>query len=134
MSQPEQSVEEILASIKRIIVDEEPGVAPVRLAPAGDDDVLELTTPLPPLPPAALSQPTPDVPMMSSAAAAASRQSLASLAGLKLSGGDPADDTLAGLVRELLRPLLKDWLDAHLPAVVERAVVQEIARLQATRG
>jgi cell pole-organizing protein PopZ len=25
--------------------------------------------------------------------------------------------------------MLKDWLDAHLPAIVERVVAQEVARI-----
>jgi hypothetical protein len=37
--------------------------------------------------------------------------------------------SLADLVRELLHPLLKDWLDQNLPNVVERCVNAEIERL-----
>jgi len=37
--------------------------------------------------------------------------------------------TLEDMVRELLRPHLKEWLDAHLPQLVERLVRDEIARL-----
>lgn len=37
--------------------------------------------------------------------------------------------TLEALVREELRPILKDWLDRHLPEMVERLVKAEIARL-----
>lgn len=37
--------------------------------------------------------------------------------------------TLEELVREMLRPLLKAWLDENLPAVVERIVQKEIERL-----
>ena len=37
--------------------------------------------------------------------------------------------TLEELVRELLRPMLKDWLDTNLPGIVQRAVEREIARL-----
>ena len=40
-----------------------------------------------------------------------------------------ADRTLEDIVRELLRPMLKDWLDDHLPPMVERLVQDEIARL-----
>ena len=38
-------------------------------------------------------------------------------------------NTLEALVRELLRPMLKDWLDAHLPELVEQLVSREIARI-----
>jgi uncharacterized protein len=37
--------------------------------------------------------------------------------------------TLEDMVRELLRPHMKEWLDAHLPQLVERLVRDEIARL-----
>ena len=37
--------------------------------------------------------------------------------------------TIEDLVREEVRPLLKSWLDQHLPPLVERVVRQEIERL-----
>ncbi|MDR3472710.1 MAG: DUF2497 domain-containing protein [Devosia sp.] len=37
--------------------------------------------------------------------------------------------TIEDVVRETLRPMLKEWLDEHLPAVVERMVEKEIARI-----
>jgi cell pole-organizing protein PopZ len=40
--------------------------------------------------------------------------------------------TLEDLVKEMLRPMLKGWLDQHLPAMVERMVRAEIERV--TRG
>ena len=40
-------------------------------------------------------------------------------------------DTLEGLVREMLRPMLAEWLDAKLPAMVERLVAAEIERITA---
>ncbi|HXZ01218.1 MAG TPA: DUF2497 domain-containing protein [Stellaceae bacterium] len=47
-----------------------------------------------------------------------------------------AGRTLEDLVRELLRPMLRDWLDAHLPSLVERLVREEIQRMsrEAQRG
>ncbi len=44
------------------------------------------------------------------------------------SGGKTIED----LVREMLRPMLKEWIDKNLPPMVERLVEREIARL--TRG
>ncbi len=44
----------------------------------------------------------------------------------KVYSGGP---TLEDLVRAELRPLLKDWLDAHLPPLVERLVRTEIERV-----
>lgn len=37
--------------------------------------------------------------------------------------------TLEDITRELLRPMMKEWLDTHLPAIVERLVQEEIARV-----
>jgi uncharacterized protein len=42
--------------------------------------------------------------------------------------------TLEDLVREMLRPLLKSWLDDNLPAVVERMVRAEIERVSRGRA
>ena len=39
------------------------------------------------------------------------------------------DKSLETIVRELLRPMLKDWLDAHLPGIVERKVREEVERI-----
>ena len=44
-------------------------------------------------------------------------------------GGGPTIDDLA---RALLRPMLKDWLDANLPAIVEAAVRKEVERIART--
>jgi cell pole-organizing protein PopZ len=37
--------------------------------------------------------------------------------------------TLEDVVQDMLKPLLKEWLDQHLPATVERLVQEEIDRL-----
>ena len=37
--------------------------------------------------------------------------------------------TLEDLVREMLRPMLKSWLDDNLPGMVERLVRAEIERV-----
>lgn len=42
-----------------------------------------------------------------------------------------AGDTVEDLVLEALRPMLKNWLDANLPLLVERAVEKEIKRIKA---
>jgi uncharacterized protein len=62
---------------------------------------------------------------------AAARASLATLSSLivKPSAPQAADNTLEGLVREMLRPMLKDWLDTNLPTLVEGMVAKEIARI-----
>ena len=42
--------------------------------------------------------------------------------------------TLEDLVREMLRPLLKAWLDDNLPGMVERIVRAEIERVSRGRS
>jgi cell pole-organizing protein PopZ len=37
--------------------------------------------------------------------------------------------TIEDIVREEIRPLLKAWLDTHLPSLVERVVRSEIERV-----
>ena len=41
--------------------------------------------------------------------------------------------TLEDLVREMLRPMLKGWLDDNLPGLVERLVRAEIERVSRGR-
>ena len=41
--------------------------------------------------------------------------------------------TLEDVVSEMLRPLLKDWLDQYLPAMVEQAVRDEVERISRRR-
>jgi len=82
--------------------------------------------------PVAAAAPVPPVTsesLLSSGVADATRQALASLSTLIVKPAANADNTLDGLVREMLRPMLKEWLDAHLPTLVEGLVAREIARL-----
>ncbi len=71
--------------------------------------------------------------LVSSATAAASVAAMSQLSGLRDPLGNlPLGDTgrtLEDLVRELLRPMLKDWLDLHLAPLVERLVGEEIQRM-----
>ncbi len=134
-AQTDPSMEEILASIKRVIA-EDAGVAPAAAesaAPRGgrriraaapppepaDDDVLELDEPI-------TEGPT----LLSDNVAAASRQRLASLSALRQRGEAAVDPgALEAVVREMLKPMLKEWLDQRLPEIVEELVTREIARL-----
>jgi len=45
------------------------------------------------------------------------------------SGYEGDGRTLEGLVKAMLKPMLKEWLDSNLPEIVQRAVDAEIARL-----
>jgi cell pole-organizing protein PopZ len=40
-----------------------------------------------------------------------------------------AGRTLEDVVRELLRPMLQQWLDESLPGIVQRAVDAEVSRI-----
>lgn len=42
--------------------------------------------------------------------------------------------TIDDLARSLLRPMLKDWLDANLPGIVEAAVRKEVERIARSAG
>ena len=42
--------------------------------------------------------------------------------------------TLDDVVRELLKPMLKEWLDAHLPGIVEAEVRKEVERIARNAG
>lgn len=148
----EPSMEEILASIKRIIADDEPGAfarsrslravpepePEPELAPEDEvrDDVLELNEPIVP-PVAETPVPAPAAtrvdPILSDRVAEASREKLEALSRLMVRPQVPGSDTLEGLVREMLKPMLRDWLDENLPQLVEQIVSREIARITGSR-
>jgi uncharacterized protein len=181
----EPSMEEILASIRRIIADDQdsarsgPSAVPAPLPPE-DDDVLDLAElapgspaakldldhedvsfrdsdgqidfdaieigeeqepepeperePAPPPPPRpAAVQPVkpapPAEPLLSSEADNSVASAFNMLSSTVLSNNPR---TLEDLVKEMLRPMLKSWLDENLPPLVERLVQAEIQRV--TRG
>ncbi len=67
--------------------------------------------------------------LVSSTAAVASREALSSLSRMIVKPDVVGSDSLEAMVRDMLRPMLKEWLDAKLPEVVERVVAQEVARI-----
>jgi uncharacterized protein len=70
--------------------------------------------------------PCDEEPLLSSEASEAVTASFGALsASLAARSAELAD----GLAREMLRPLLKQWLDENLPALVERLVKAEIQRV-----
>lgn len=84
------------------------------------------------------SEPQEDAPLLTSASREAMQENLAALAMLAEPGARPqivrsGETSLEGLTRELLRPMLAEWLDANLPAMVERMVQAEIARIVGKR-
>ncbi|MDO9335217.1 MAG: DUF2497 domain-containing protein [Caulobacter sp.] len=181
----EPTMEEILASIRRIISEDDAPPAEAQAAPEPapaltpvepeDEDVLELTdaieasaplethgdidvyeppapepawTPEPepapvfsapepepapyvPPPAPAYTAPREDSDLISSAAATATASAFGRLeAALSMPApGRSLDD----VVRELLKPLLKQWLDDNLPRIAEAAVTEAVEKLQRGR-
>ena len=82
-------------------------------------------------PPALVFEPSATEGLVGAAAASVAASHFGKLsAGLLM----PANgQTLEGVVRELLNPLLKSWLDENLPKIVEAKVEEEIARVSRGR-
>lgn len=115
-----------------IDVDYEPAPAPARHAFTIAAEEAPALAEAPVAPPA--EEPKPDA-LISSASVDASRAALASLSRMVVKPETPgADNTLEGLVRDLLRPMLKDWLDANLPRIVQEAVDREVKRIAGGQG
>lgn len=125
----EPSMEAILSSIKKIIAEDDRVTTRARAprAPAprkdekeSDNDILELTETAEEL--------------LDDNKAQSLAQSFSVLKTLAEPGAAPqivrsGETSLEGLTRELLRPMLKDWLDNHLPGLVEAMVAKEIERI-----
>lgn len=178
----EPSMEEILASIRRIIADDQQVVAAspeADAAPAAPpmpqpDDVLDLAVAATPVPqdgeddaknqddvdlmfadtapepepepePAALPPPVmvaappppppvvvpellpePRSELLSAATSASIAGAFSSLSNTLLTGNAR---TLEDLVKDMMKPMLKTWLDDNLPSIVERLVKAEIERV-----
>ena len=172
-------MEEILASIRRIISEDDapageaeaapapapaPEPAPVVAAapapaperePEPADDELELTqrvdapaesvgdieaykpAPAPEPPPVVAAAPAPrpapveDEDLVSAASASAAASAFGNLtAAISM---PTSGRTLEDVVRELLRPMLKAWLDENLPRIVEAKVAEEVERIARIR-
>ena len=80
-----------------------------------------------------------DGPLVGTETVSSISESLAALAMLAQPPAAPqivrsGETSLEGLVRDLLRPQLATWLDQHLPALVEKLVATEIARIVGKKG
>lgn len=79
-----------------------------------------------------------DAPLIAETVRDAMQENLAALAMLAEPGARPqivrsGETSLEGLTRELLRPMLAEWLEANLPSMVEKLVQAEIARIVGKR-
>ncbi len=173
------SMEDILASIRRILAEEEgeatraamPAPPPARppAPPKRDDGVLQLDAsmmlpdpvqaqappapdaeppeadaepPEPEIPPAPametsvpsdMAAPSPSSALMGDEAAAAATTAVGSLlrtlTAERTTQVHASGPTIEDVVRAELRPMLKEWLDTHLPGLAERLVRAEIERV-----
>lgn len=166
----EPSMEEILASIRRIIADDQPlpltarmpvpaetrihiqsapaeemiAAAPLAsVAPRAQDErapsfAAQPASLAPAAPaPAPIAEPQPEAfaaapapadepPLMSVETDASVATAFQALAATRMM---PTSDALNDIVRDMLRPMLKVWLDDNLPVLVERLVRAEIERV-----
>jgi uncharacterized protein len=149
----EPSMEDILASIKKIIAEDtdkklspsvprhdRPVVEAVveaqidsEVEQAAEPDVLELSgseeTDMVAETVAAPVVAAPATAIVSDETSAASRNALQALSAMVVKPDITGSDTLEGMVQEMLRPMLKQWLDARLPEIVEALVAKEVARI-----
>jgi cell pole-organizing protein PopZ len=138
----EPSMEDILASIKKVIAEEKElrAAAPPSLPVGSDehdddtDDVLELDDPVVAAAPEKVRVPI-DLgpPLASEEAVDTSRQALAELQEVAAAAPPPPQvNAFETMVREMIRPMMKDWLDSHLSDIVDDHVRREIGRITGT--
>lgn len=126
---PSRAIDEDLM----IVEDEEPAYAPPP-APVREPtpEPVRFAEPAPqpapqPAPPQAEWRPMEQATLTSEPVASQAAGALSKLMGSMLvSSGATLDD----VVRELLKPMLKQWLDANLPQIVEAEVAKEIDRIR----
>lgn len=144
----EASVEEILESIKKVIARDNREAAvderrPHRDRPAdvfcsdnpeNHEEVLDLAEMHLAEFDGEENSEAPEAPLTSETVRESMRDNLAALAMLAEPGAPPqivrsGETSLEGLVRDMLRPMLAEWLDKNLPGMVEKMVQAEIARI-----
>ncbi|MGB7373562.1 DUF2497 domain-containing protein [Pontixanthobacter sp.] len=81
----------------------------------------------------------PESPLIGEAVRNSMRENLAALAMMSEPSKPPqivrsGETSLEGMVREMVRPMLAEWLDANLPDMVETMVRDEISRIAGKRG
>ncbi len=132
-----------------------PARAPAPAPVADEDEILELREPAPAEPARPESRATPRVDLrdvepepvsrpkaepaatgesiLSATTAEATRGRLEQLSRMVVKPEVQGSDTLEGMVREMIRPMLREWLDANLPRMVEEMVQREISRIAGGR-
>jgi cell pole-organizing protein PopZ len=117
--------EEVLELTEAMAAPAEPAPASFRRIEPDQDVVFDEPAPAPP-PAASPHPPQLDSHLLSNAASAAVHSAFGTLAHSVLVQNTR---TLEDLVKEMLRPMLKSWLDDNLPVMVERMVRAEIERV-----
>jgi uncharacterized protein len=129
----EPSMEEILASIRRIIADDVSPAKPAMRRSPVEAMVAERSQPGKLTPADAVDPPPPanddggSAPALLSTSQGA--ETAASFASLNHAVFSKSARTIEDVVQDMLRPMLQTWLDDHLPPLVERLVRQEIERI-----
>lgn len=109
--------------------DARPAAPPPRFEPTFGDEPDEFAPPPDDWTPPRHSPPPPAGEGLLSPDAAALANAAFLRVGALLTQGSGGPKTVEDLVAELLKPMLKAWLDEHLPKTVERLVASEIARV-----
>jgi len=117
------------------LLDPPPQAAFKKVEPPDDLEFTEAAAKAPPrepafAPPPQFESPVASQPMLSRSTVSAVESAFNSLAHTVLSNNAR---TLEDLVKEMLRPMLKSWLDDNLPGLVERIVKAEIERVSRGR-
>ena len=126
----EPSIEEILASIQKVMARDETGSArSERIEPVDGDEADDVRDLAEGEAPGATPAGFPKLEGESSV-----RESLAALERLSRPGASPqsgssVDASLEAITRAMLRPMLTEWLDKNLREIVERMVQAEIVRI-----
>lgn len=132
---PEPSMEEILASIRKIIAEDVPGHTAAEL---GSADIIELTEVVE----EGRASVTADGRLVSEAAAGRSADAMAALRiavrqeaeRQSVTLGEGSNRSVEDVVQELVRPMLREWMDTNLAPLVERLVEKEIRDIARRSG
>jgi len=121
---PAGSDDEVLELTEKVA---EPIAAEPEVETHGDLDVYASPEPEPVVAAAPAWKPADEEPLLGQGAAQTAASAFGSLAQrIAMPAGGR---TLEDVTRELLRPLLKAWLDEHLPGIVQAKVEEEVERI-----
>lgn len=155
--QAETSMDEILASIRRIIATDSRAESHTFSPIDEHEDILDLTDALPDedgkihmssefrgnnltsQSTSYATAPSFEESLLSQATLSETRQAFHLLYTVEQEKSKPFQESTGGqtvdaLMREMLKPLLKDWLDTHLPSLVKSIVTQQVEKIADQTG